>query len=113
MIIWLDAHLSPPLAAWITATFSVEARAIRDFGLCDAQDSPIFQAARAAGAVVMTKDKDFVEMLERLGAPPKVLWITCGNTSNARRREILSLALPEAISRLESGENWVEIGEAL
>ena len=111
MIIWLDAQLPPSAAAWITATFGVEARAIRDLGMRDAQDSPIFQAARAAGAVVMTKDRDFVEMVQRLGPPPKVLWVTCGNTSNARLREILNSALPAAIARLEGGESLVEIGD--
>ena len=80
MIIWLDAQLPPSAAAWITAAFGIEARAVRDLGLSDAKDQPIFQAARAADAVVMTKDSDFVEMLQRLGPPPKVLWVTCGNT---------------------------------
>jgi predicted nuclease of predicted toxin-antitoxin system len=112
MIIWLDAQLSPSAAAWITATFGIKAHAVRDLGLRDAKDTPIFQAARTAGAVVMTKDSDFVEMLQRLGPPPKVLWVTCGNTSNARLREILSRALPAAIARLEGGESLVEIGDA-
>ncbi len=112
MIIWLDAQLPPSAATWITATFGIETRAVRDLELRDAQDSPIFQAARAAGSVVMTKDRDFVEMLQRLGPPPKVLWVTCGNTSNARLRDILTVALPAAIVRLESGESLVEIGDA-
>src|SRR5437870_10186521 len=112
VIIWLDAQLPPSVAAWITATFGIEARAVRDLGLRDAKDPPIFQAARAADAVVMTKDSDFVEMLQRLGPPPKVLWVTCGNTSNARLRDILSRALPAALARLESGESFVEIGDA-
>ena len=109
MIIWLDAQLPPSAAAWITATFGIEARAVRDLGLRDAKDPPIFQAARAAEAVVMTKDSDFVEMLQRLGPPPKVLWVTCGNTSNARLREILTRQLPAAVARLEAGESLVEI----
>ena len=112
MIIWLDAQLPPSVAAWITATFGIEARAVRDLGLRDAKDRPIFQAARAAEAVMMTKDSDFVEMLQRLGPPPKVLWVTCGNTSNARLREILSRELPAAVARLEGGESLVEIGVA-
>ncbi len=112
MIIWLDAQLPPSLAAWSATTFHVEARAICDLGLRDSQDSPIFQAARAADAVVMTKDRDFVELQERLGTPPKVLWLTCGNTSNARLREILILALPPASARLEGGESLIEIGES-
>ena len=60
----------------------------------------------------MTKENDFVEMLERLGPPPKVLWVTCGNTSNARLREILSRQLPAAVARLEGGESLVEIADA-
>ncbi len=111
MIIWLDAQLPPSAAAWITATFGIEARAVRDLGLRDAKDPPIFQAARAAEAVVMTKDSDFVEMSQRLGPPPKVLWVTCGNTSNARLREILSRQLPAAVARLEGGESLVEIAD--
>src|SRR5712691_600728 len=112
MTIWLDAQLPPSAAAWIAATFGVEAQAVRDLGLRDAKDGPIFTAARAAGAVVMTKDSDFVELLRRLGAPPKVLWITCGNTSNAKLREVLTAHLPAAIKRLEGGEDLVEIGDA-
>jgi predicted nuclease of predicted toxin-antitoxin system len=112
MIPWLDAQLPPSVAVWITATFGIEARAVRDLGLRDAKDPPIFQAARAAEAVVMTKDSDFVEMVQRLGSPPKVLWVSCGNTSNARLREILSRELPGAVARLESGESLVEIGDA-
>ena len=107
MILWLDAQLSPSVAAWITATFGIEAHAVRDLGLRDAKDPPIFAAARAAGAVVMTKDSDFVEMLQRLGPPPKVLWVTCGNTSNARLREILGGQLSAALARLEG---WGELG---
>lgn len=113
MILWLDAQLPPSVAAWITATFGIEACAVRDLGLRDAKDSAIFQAARIAGVVVMTKDSDFVEMLQRLGPPPKVLWLTCGNTSNARLREILSRRLPAAVVRLESEENSIEIGDDL
>jgi predicted nuclease of predicted toxin-antitoxin system len=111
MILWLDAQLPPSAAAWITATFGIEARAVRDLGLREAKDASIFQAARDAVAVVMTKDSDFVEMLQRLGPPPKVLWVTCGNTSNARLREMLSRQLPVVVARLDGGESLVEIGD--
>ncbi len=56
MTIWLDANLSPSVAPWVAATFGVACVAARDLGLRDALDSPIFAAARAASAVVMTKD---------------------------------------------------------
>ena len=111
MTIWLDAQLSPSLGPWITSTFGIQTFAVRDLGLRDAKDSPIFYAARAAEAMVMTKDQDFVELVDRLGPPPKVLWVTCGNTSSARLREILSIELPGTIAQLDGGKNWVEISD--
>lgn len=74
-----------------------------------AKDPTIFQAAREAKAVVLTKDADFTLLLERFGAPPQVLWIRCGNTSNAHLRQVLLQTLPHALGLLQSGEPLVEI----
>ena len=49
---------------------------MRDLGLREAKDPEIFAAARLAEAIVLTKDADFVELVERLGPPPRLLWIT-------------------------------------
>jgi predicted nuclease of predicted toxin-antitoxin system len=109
MDVWIDAQLSPAIAVWLTENFALTARAVRDLGLREAADRAIFLAARSASVVVMTKDSDFVKLLEELGAPPQVIWLTCGNTSNARLKQILANALLQAISLLESGEPLVEI----
>lgn len=109
MTIWIDAQMSPVIAAWVSSNFAVNAVAIRDLGLRDAEDKEIFEAARRENAIVMTKDSDFVLLLDRLGAPPQVIWVTCGNTSNARLREILKTTLPKALELLKSGEELVEI----
>ena len=107
--IWIDAHLSPAIATWITGTFGVTAVALRDLGLRDAEDLEIFEAAKAQRVIFMTKDSDFVDLVERLEAPPQIIWLTCGNTSNARLREILSSTLADALELLKSGETLVEI----
>ncbi len=112
MTIWIDAQLSPDLAPWITERFRIEARAVRELGLRHAKDRVIHEAAREAGVIVMTKDADFVYLLERLGLPPQVLWITCGNTSNAHLREVLQEALPTALRLFDQGEPLVEISDA-
>ena len=109
MKIWIDAQLSPSIAEWITATFHIESHAVRTLGLRDAADDEIFRAAREEDAVVLTKDRDFVDLLDRHGPPPKVIWLTCGNTSNPRLQEILDLHLRDALVFLEN-ENLVEIG---
>ncbi|MBD1889348.1 DUF5615 family PIN-like protein [Coleofasciculus sp. FACHB-SPT9] len=109
MTIWVDAQLSPAIAPWIANTFGVTAVALRDIGLRDAEDFEIFEAAKAQGAIVMTKDRDFVDLVDRYGVPPQIIWLTCGNTSNTRLREILSATLPDALELLRSGEMLVEI----
>jgi len=113
MKFWIDAQLSPQLATWIAESFGVEAVAVRDIGLRDAADQVIFNAARLAHAIVITKDRDFVEMVERLGMPPQVVWITCGNTSNVRLRKLLEVTFSQAVQLLAAGERLVEISDIL
>jgi len=113
LILWIDAQLSPDLAPWISKQFKIEAHAVRDLGLKAAKDHEIFQAAKEAAAVVMTKDSDFLTLLEQHGPPPQIIWITCGNTSNARLREILGTQFKQAIRWLKAGERLVEIGDVL
>ena len=112
MKVWIDAQLSPGLARWLSEHHAVEAFSVRRLGLHDATDEAIFDAARDAEAVVMTEDRDFVQMLTRAGPPPQVIWITCGNTSNARMREILEQTFTNALALLREGEPFVEIADA-
>ena len=82
---------------------------MRDVGLRQAKDKDIFASARQANAIVMTKDADFVEMVDRLGPPPRVIWLTCGNTSNAALRLLLKKTLPRALHLISQGDALVEI----
>jgi predicted nuclease of predicted toxin-antitoxin system len=109
MKLWIDAQLAPSLAAWMTDRFGVEAHALRDLGLRNAKDRVIFEVAREAGAVLLTKDQDFVEIQAQRGAPPQILWLTCGNTSNDRMRTLLESAFPRIQSLLAEGEPLVEL----
>ncbi|MDP1659398.1 MAG: DUF5615 family PIN-like protein [Methylotenera sp.] len=108
---WIDAQLPPSLAAWLAEQFSVNAVALRDIGLRDAEDDEIFKVARLQNAVVITKDSDFVDLVLRLGAPPQILWITCGNVSNIHLRKLLSATFESAHQMLKNGELIVEIGD--
>lgn len=113
MTIWLDNQLPPALAAWIRATFSIECLPVRDLNLQRASDSEIFEAARLAKVVVMTKDADFVELLEQHGAPPQVVLVTCGNTSNVRLQTLVEAAWPSIAAMLGQGEALVELGDQI
>ena len=82
MTVWLDAQLSPSIAVWLQREFFWDAKPVRALGLRDASDREIYFSARQAKAIVLTKDSDFVDLVHRHGSPPRVIWITCGNTSN-------------------------------
>ncbi|MCW5906654.1 MAG: DUF5615 family PIN-like protein [Chitinophagales bacterium] len=105
MELWLDAQLSPLLAKWIREEFSFECYSLRELGLRNADDAAIFKAAKAkANVCILTKDEDFVELLFRLQAPPKIIWLTMGNRSNTDMKTILSLELPKALVVLQEND---------
>ncbi len=54
MIFWLDAQLPPGLAAWLSLDFHVEALALVELGLRNADDASIFERARSADIVLVT-----------------------------------------------------------
>lgn len=110
MILWLDAQLSPALANWITEQFTqIQAVPVRELGLRNADDREICAHARSAGAVVMTKDRDFLHLLFEQGPPPQVIWLRVGNSSNQALQAVLLRTLEQALASLRDGEPWVEV----
>ena len=77
----------------------------------NASDLEIFKAAREANVTVISKDSDFVELAKRLGPPPQLVSLTCGNASNRRLRELFKKSFPDACKLLEAGAPVVEIGD--
>jgi len=110
MIFWIDAQLSPNMATWLSKDFDVEAFSVKEVGHRDSKDKTIFEAANKKADVIITKDKDFINLLERQGPPPKILWITIGNTSNSYLRMVLNEKFASAIELLQEN-NLVEIAE--
>lgn len=109
-LFWLDNQLSPAIARWMAERFpDTKAHAIRDLGLADARDLEIFEAAFAAGAIVVSKDADFRELIDSHGDGPQVVWLTCGNTSNARLRTLIEAVWEPLSARLATGARLVEI----
>lgn len=109
MNIWIDAQLPPTLANWISSNFQITAISLKDLSLRDAKDIEIFESAKLANAVIMTKDSDFIDLVCRLGPPPQILWITCGNVTNRNLRQLLSATLSTALEQIKQGEAIIEI----
>jgi predicted nuclease of predicted toxin-antitoxin system len=74
MTIWIDAQLSPFISTWINANFpDIIAKSLRSIGLQDANDYDIFRKARKENVIIMSKDYDFVKLIEIHGTPPKLI----------------------------------------
>ena len=98
------------LATWIASEFGEPCVQVRDLGLARASDKVIFDAARTAASVLITKDRDFAELVARLGPPPAIVLLSCGNTSNAYLQTMLRNQLAAALALTRNGEPLVEIG---
>ena len=112
--LWLDAQLSPAIALFIRTKFNVNCIALRDIGLRDASDIEIFEKAKQSKSpvILLTKDSDFTDILLRNPPPPKVILLSCGNTSNEVLKRILSANLQTALALLNTEENdIVEISD--
>ncbi len=110
MNLWLDQVLPRRLCEPIAELTGCE---VRHVGIEYASDEEIFLAARSARAAVLTKDSDFVTLMERLGTPPQPIWLRCGNCSNRELERILTATLAGAVELLKNGEPLVEVTGAV
>jgi predicted nuclease of predicted toxin-antitoxin system len=72
----------PPALAWLFTAKGLDAVHVEDLGLREANDAPNRAWALAHAAVVVTKDRDFVEDQKAYPAL-RVLWLRTGNLPNA------------------------------
>ncbi|AYV55492.1 hypothetical protein EFP84_08175 [Leptospira kmetyi] len=112
MTIWLDAQLSPKLATWISDEMGIKTLSVRELLLSSKTDREIFFQARGqSGVIIMSKDSDFIDLVNQYGPPPKFIWIRSGNTSNEFIKKTLIKTLPIALDLLQKTESIVEISD--
>jgi predicted nuclease of predicted toxin-antitoxin system len=100
-ILWLDMQLSPKIAKWIIETYNITAFSSYELSFNTEQDEIIFLKAKdARNVILVTKDRDFPELQQRLNAPPKIIWLRIGNSPNKKLKVILSNKLLSAIEEL-------------
>ncbi len=105
MEIWVDAQLPPVVASFINRELGIKCRHVFDFKFHTASDAEIFIKAKETGDVaIMTKDEDFTFLLENKAAPPKIIWLTVGNCSNAVLKDILRKSLNDALELLKTND---------
>ena len=80
MKLLFDQNLSFRLCERLSDIFpgSVQARTI---GLQRADDLQMWNYARERGMTIVSLDADFADLSVLRGAPPRVIWLRCGNRS--------------------------------
>jgi len=104
----VDAQLPPALARWLVEA-GVEAQAVREIGLREANDTAIWRYAEEYGCVIVTKDEDFAGRAQQTGSGPSVVWLRLCNTSNVALRRGLIPQVPQIVALLAQGARLVEI----
>lgn len=78
MRLLFDQNLSYRLCAKLKDIFP-DSSQVRLVGLDRRHDDEIWQYARQNEFVIVTQDSDFHDLSVLHGAPPKILWLRCGN----------------------------------
>jgi predicted nuclease of predicted toxin-antitoxin system len=83
-----DQNLSHRLCRLLADIFS-DTEQVKRAGLERATDDGIWRYARKEGFTIITLDADFADFAALRGAPPKVIWLRCGNQPTAVIEHIL------------------------
>ena len=100
----IDAHLPPRLAVWLR-TRGHDAEHVEDAGLRDADDAPIRDHALTSGAILVTKDRDFV----REAPPLRMIWVRTGNVPNSALFARFGACWTSTEAELSAGADIVEV----
>ena len=103
----VDAQLPPALARRLTELGHV-AEHVYDIGMQAASDHSIWKRATETGAVIITKDEDFIQ-IGRSAAGPQIVWLRLGNVNRSELLERVSKTLSQIIEAIEGGERVIEI----
>jgi len=83
-----DQNLSHRLSSRLADLFPDSAH-VRPLALDQSPDDQIWEFAKLNGFCIVTQDSDFAERSRLYGAPPKVVWLRCGNSTPQQVEAIL------------------------
>ena len=106
MKFFIDAQLPPALCRWFIDR-GHEAVHVTQVTASDALDVDIANLVATDGYALITKDEDFAAL--RLPDRFALLWLRCGNISNAGLQTWLDDRWPEIERLLEEGERFIEV----
>jgi predicted nuclease of predicted toxin-antitoxin system len=98
-----DQNLSYRLCAGLADVIAQSAQ-VRQLGLDQADDRVIWEYARREGFAIVTLDVDFADLAALRGAPPKVIWLRCGNQPTTVVERLIRDHAPAIARFLEDDE---------
>ncbi|WAC58458.1 DUF5615 family PIN-like protein [Brevundimonas sp. SL130] len=104
----LDQNL-PVRLIDVIAAFDHEVEHVRLMGLATAGDREIWALAASRGAVVVSKDKDFLLLAQRNASRQPLVRLDLGNCSNDELYAIVRRDWPRVVAQLTAGEAIVEV----
>lgn len=103
--LWIDANISPIIAKWMADHLTMSVKTAYSLEVLRKDDQEIYALARERGNVILvSKDADFPELVNRLGAPPKVVNIRIGNARSKDLWARLQPALKEIVHILTTSD---------
>lgn len=104
----VDDQLPVSLARYIASLDHI-AEHVCDIGLTGAPDSSIWKYASKVGAVIISKDDDFVGIRARHPDGPAVVWLRVGNTRKKPLLDRMVTLFPVIIEALADGQKLIEV----
>lgn len=105
----VDAQL-PPALVQLLREHDHEAEHVTEIGPPDASDRAIWRYALEQGAVIVTKDEDFADMVAIGGREcPAVVWVRVGNTRRAALLAWFELLIDRIVEMVDSGDRLIEL----
>ncbi len=108
MRILLDAQLPPRLARLISDWGNPASHAY-DHLPAEAEDKEIARLANSLPAALMSKDADFLDLVDRNILRTTLVWVRSGNVDTPRLWTAIHPNLSRIIVAIEAGERIIEI----
>lgn len=105
----VDAQLPPRLAVWLRDR-GHEAEHVTEALSPRASDRDVVDHARSTAAAIITKDGDFLDLLDDADAP-QLVWIKLGNVTNAQLQAAFKTKWVQVEAALQAGQRTVEFPE--
>ena len=96
--IWLDNNVAPIIGKWLKDEFGLNVKSAFSLQMQTASDIDMYLKAKEEGNIILiSKDSDIADLINRHGSPPKLINIKIGNCTNRFLYSVLVKHILDAI----------------